>query len=107
MSDQSDGSQGQLFSDAAVVAPAYDEVDTDLVGYRGPMCRAAKDPAGFSEFSDGSDPVSGGSAPPSVPATVSARSATGGTLPADRTPSGGGNRSHSGPDERGHLTVEP
>ena len=36
MSDQSNGSQGQLFSDAAVGAPSYDEVDTDLVGYRGP-----------------------------------------------------------------------
>ena len=31
MSDQSNGSQGQLFSDAAVGAPSYDEVDTDLV----------------------------------------------------------------------------
>ena len=40
VSDQSNGSQGQLFSDAAVGAPAYDEVDTDLVGYRGPTaCR--------------------------------------------------------------------
>ena len=27
MSDQNDGSQGQLFSDAAVGAPAYDEVE--------------------------------------------------------------------------------
>ena len=41
MSDQSNGSQGQLFSDAAVGAPAYDEVDTDLVGYRGPTACAA------------------------------------------------------------------
>ncbi len=41
MSDQNDGSQGQLFSDAAVGAPAYDEVDTDLVGYRGPTACAA------------------------------------------------------------------
>ena len=42
MSDQDNGSQGQLFSDAAVGAPAYDEVDTDLVGYRGPTaCSAA------------------------------------------------------------------
>ena len=42
MSDQSNGSQGQLFSDAAVGAPAYDEVDTDLVGYRGPTGRFAR-----------------------------------------------------------------
>ena len=41
MSDQSEGSQGQLFSDAAVGAPSYDEVDTDLVGYRGPTACAA------------------------------------------------------------------
>ena len=41
MSDQDNGSQGQLFSDAAVGAPAYDEVDTDLVGYRGPTACAA------------------------------------------------------------------
>ena len=41
MSDQDQGSQGQLFSDAAVGAPAYDEVDTDLVGYRGPTACAA------------------------------------------------------------------
>ena len=41
MSDQSNGSQGQLFSDAAVGAPPYDEVDTDLVGYRGPTACAA------------------------------------------------------------------
>ena len=41
MSDQSTGSQGQLFSDAAVGAPRYDEVDTDLVGYRGPTACAA------------------------------------------------------------------
>ncbi|SOD97356.1 MerR family transcriptional regulator [Blastococcus haudaquaticus] len=41
MSDQRDGSQGQLFSDAAVGAPPYDEVDTDLVGYRGPTACAA------------------------------------------------------------------
>src|SRR5680860_1236964 len=41
VSDQSNGSQGQLFSDAAVGAPAYDEVDTDLVGSRGPTACAA------------------------------------------------------------------
>jgi DNA-binding transcriptional MerR regulator len=41
VSDQSKGSQGQLFSDAAVGAPRYDEVDTDLVGYRGPTACAA------------------------------------------------------------------
>ena len=41
VSDQNNGSQGQLFSDAAVGAPAYDEVDTDLVGYRGPTACAA------------------------------------------------------------------
>ena len=41
MSDQSKGSQGQLFSDAAVGAPSYDEVDSDLVGYRGPTACAA------------------------------------------------------------------
>ena len=41
MSDQSTGSQGQLFSDAAVGAPSYDEVDTELVGYRGPTACAA------------------------------------------------------------------
>ena len=41
VSDQSTGSQGQLFSDAAVGAPSYDEVDTDLVGYRGPTACAA------------------------------------------------------------------
>jgi DNA-binding transcriptional MerR regulator len=41
VSDQSTGSQGQLFSDAAVGAPRYDEVDTDLVGYRGPTACAA------------------------------------------------------------------
>ena len=41
MSDQSNGSQGQLFSDAAVGAPAYDEVDNDHVGYRGPTACAA------------------------------------------------------------------
>ena len=41
MSDQDNGSQGQLFSDAAVGAPAYDEVDNDLVGYRGPTACAA------------------------------------------------------------------
>src|SRR3979409_2048007 len=42
VSDQSNGSQGQLFSDAAVGAPRYDEVDTDAVGYRGPTaCSAA------------------------------------------------------------------
>ena len=41
MSDQSNGSQGQLFSDAAIGAPSYDDVDTDLVGYRGPTACAA------------------------------------------------------------------
>ena len=41
MSDSSNGSQGQLFSDAAVCAPSYDEVDTELVGYRGPTACAA------------------------------------------------------------------
>jgi DNA-binding transcriptional MerR regulator len=41
VSDQSDGSQGQLFSDAAVGAPSYEDVDTDLVGYRGPTACAA------------------------------------------------------------------
>ena len=41
MSDQSEGSQGQLFSDTAVGATDYDEVDTDLVGYRGPTACAA------------------------------------------------------------------
>jgi len=41
VSDQSTGSQGQLFSDAAVGAPSYDEIDTDLVGYRGPTACAA------------------------------------------------------------------
>jgi DNA-binding transcriptional MerR regulator len=42
VSDQSNGgSQGQLFSDAAVGAPSYDDIDTDLVGYRGPTACAA------------------------------------------------------------------
>ena len=41
MSDSTNGSQGQLFSDAAVGAPSYDDVDTDLVGYRGPTACAA------------------------------------------------------------------
>jgi DNA-binding transcriptional MerR regulator len=42
MSDRDKGAQGQLFSDAAVGAPRYDEVDTDAVGYRGPTaCSAA------------------------------------------------------------------
>ncbi|WP_442928832.1 MerR family transcriptional regulator [Modestobacter sp. VKM Ac-2986] len=42
MSDHHDGSQGQLFSDAAVGAPSYDDMDTDVVGYRGPTaCSAA------------------------------------------------------------------
>ena len=41
MSDQSEGSQGQLFSDAAVGVTDYDEVDSDLVGYRGPTACAA------------------------------------------------------------------
>jgi DNA-binding transcriptional MerR regulator len=42
VSDHHDGSQGQLFSDAAVGAPSYDEIDSDSVGYRGPVaCSAA------------------------------------------------------------------
>jgi DNA-binding transcriptional MerR regulator len=41
VSDQSNGSQGQLFSDAAVGAPSYEDIDTDLVGYRGPTACAA------------------------------------------------------------------
>ena len=42
MSDEGHGAQGQLFSDRAVGAPAYDEVDNDAVGYRGPTaCSAA------------------------------------------------------------------
>jgi DNA-binding transcriptional MerR regulator len=41
VSDQSNGSQGQLFSDAAVGAPSYEDVDTELVGYRGPTACAA------------------------------------------------------------------
>jgi DNA-binding transcriptional MerR regulator len=41
VSDQSTGSQGQLFSDAAVGVPSYEDVDTDLVGYRGPTACAA------------------------------------------------------------------
>jgi DNA-binding transcriptional MerR regulator len=41
VSDQSEGSQGQLFSDAAVGATDYDEVDSDRVGYRGPTACAA------------------------------------------------------------------
>jgi DNA-binding transcriptional MerR regulator len=41
VSDQSEGSQGQLFSDAAVGVTDYDEVDSDLVGYRGPTACAA------------------------------------------------------------------
>ena len=41
MSDQDNGSQGQLFSDAAVGAPSYDDVDSDAVGYRGPTACAA------------------------------------------------------------------
>jgi DNA-binding transcriptional MerR regulator len=41
VSDSTNGSQGQLFSDAAVGAPSYDDVDTDLVGYRGPTACAA------------------------------------------------------------------
>jgi DNA-binding transcriptional MerR regulator len=35
------GVQGQLFSDAAVGAPSYDDIDTDVVGYRGPTACAA------------------------------------------------------------------
>jgi DNA-binding transcriptional MerR regulator len=41
VSDEDKGSQGQLFSDAAVGVPSYDDVDTDLVGYRGPTACAA------------------------------------------------------------------
>jgi DNA-binding transcriptional MerR regulator len=42
VSDEGHGAQGQLFSDRAVGAPAYDEVDNDAVGYRGPTaCSAA------------------------------------------------------------------
>jgi DNA-binding transcriptional MerR regulator len=42
VSDQDNGSQGQLFSDAAVGAPSYDDVDSESVGYRGPTaCSAA------------------------------------------------------------------
>ena len=41
MSDQDNGSQGQLFSDAAVGAFPYDDVDSDTVGYRGPTACAA------------------------------------------------------------------
>jgi DNA-binding transcriptional MerR regulator len=41
VSDQDNGQQGQLFSDAAVGAPSYDEVDSDAVGYRGPTACAA------------------------------------------------------------------
>ena len=41
MSDQGNGSQGQLFTDAAVGAPSYDDVDSDAVGYRGPTACAA------------------------------------------------------------------
>ena len=42
MSDQDDGSQSQLFSDAEVGAPSYDEADSDVFGYRGPTaCSAA------------------------------------------------------------------
>jgi DNA-binding transcriptional MerR regulator len=41
VSDQGNGSQGQLFTDAAVGAPSYDDVDSDAVGYRGPTACAA------------------------------------------------------------------
>jgi DNA-binding transcriptional MerR regulator len=41
VSDQDNGSQGQLFSDAAVGAPSYEDVDSDAVGYRGPTACAA------------------------------------------------------------------
>ena len=41
MSDQSNGSQGQLFSDAAVGALSSDDVDSESVGYRGPTACAA------------------------------------------------------------------
>ena len=41
VSDAGNGSQGQLFSDAAVGAPSYDDVDSDSVGYRGPTACAA------------------------------------------------------------------
>ncbi len=40
MSDQSSG-QGQLFTDAAVGAPSYDEADSEAFGYRGPTACAA------------------------------------------------------------------
>ena len=36
-----DGNQGQLFTDAAVGAPSYDEADSDAFGYRGPTACAA------------------------------------------------------------------
>jgi DNA-binding transcriptional MerR regulator len=41
VSDQDNGSQGQLFSDSAVGAPSYDDVDSESVGYRGPTACAA------------------------------------------------------------------
>jgi DNA-binding transcriptional MerR regulator len=41
MSDHRNGAQGQLFTDAAVGVPSYDDVDTDRVGYRGPTACAA------------------------------------------------------------------
>ena len=40
--------QGLLFTDDL---PEFDEE----TGYRGPMCRAAKEPAGFRELRDGSE----------------------------------------------------
>ena len=52
-------------SDSSVGCPTTASISA-VSSARGPMCRAANDPAGFSEFSDGSDPVSGGSDPPSV-----------------------------------------
>jgi len=41
VSDQDDGSQSQLFSDAEVGAPSYDAEDSDAFGYRGPTACAA------------------------------------------------------------------
>ncbi len=41
VSDQNSGTQGQLFTDAAVGAPSYDEADSDAFGYRGPTACAA------------------------------------------------------------------
>jgi len=41
VSDQSSGAQGQLFTDAAVGAPSYDEADSEAFGCRGPTACAA------------------------------------------------------------------